>query len=80
MAPSRWGASVFVTSMAVGPSAPPIIPIAAASIALNPRNIAPAKATNTPNCAEAPRSRLLGLAISGAKSVIAPIPMKMRQG
>ena len=39
-----------------------------------------AKAANTPIWAAAPSSRLLGLLSRGPKSVIAPTPMKIRQG
>ena len=49
IAPRSVGASSFVTSIAVGPSAPPIIPIAAAAASENPRKTAPANATNTPS-------------------------------
>ena len=68
--------------MAVGPSAPPMIPMLAASFMSKPmksscmkRNVA-----KIPSWAAAPKSRLLGLAISGPKSVMAPTPRKMRQG
>ncbi len=72
--------------MAVGPSAPPIIPIAAASArvksiqprALNPT--APRTVAKMPNWAAAPRNSVLGLASSGPKSVIAPTPMKITRG
>ena len=40
----------------------------------------PTKVMKMPSCAAAPKSRLLGLAIRGPKSVIAPTPMKIRQG
>ena len=78
--PSSCGASVLVTRIAVGPSAPPMMPIAAASSGMKPRNSAPMKAANTPNCAAAPSSRLFGLAIRGEKSVIAPTPRKISEG
>lgn len=44
--------------IAVGPSAPPIIPIEAASWKLKPRHNAPKKAANIPNWAAAPNNRL----------------------
>ena len=81
------GASDFVTYIAVGPSAPPMIPIDAASftpkfipgrVALSTN--APTKVKNTPNCAAAPRRILFGLAISGPKSVIHPIPTNISGG
>ena len=64
----------------VGPSAPPIIDIAAAALSLNPRSIAIRYAEKIPNCAAAPRRKLAGLAISGPKSVIAPTPRKISEG
>ena len=66
--------------MEVGPSAPPIMEIAAAALSLNPSPIAPKYAAKIPNCAAAPNKKLLGLAIKGPKSVIAPTPMKIREG
>ena len=45
-----------------------------------PRRIAPRKVINTPICAAAPRRILLGFEIRGAKSVIQPIPRKIRGG
>ena len=80
MGPSRAGASIAVTKMAVGPSAPPIIPTEDDSAPLKPMRRQPMKVMKMPSCAAAPSSKLLGLAIRGPKSVIAPTPMKMRQG
>ena len=54
--------------------------IAAAAISLKPNAIAPKYAAKIPNCADAPSKKLLGLAISGPKSVMAPTPMKIREG
>ena len=60
-------------SIAVGASAPPMIPMDAASArGCGPSSMAPVKAMNMPSCAAAPRNSDLGLAISGPKSVIAP--------
>ena len=42
--------------------------------------LAQRKVMNIPTCAAAPRMKLFGLAMSGPKSVIAPTPMKIRQG
>ena len=42
--------------------------------------LAPMKATKTPNWAAAPRRKVTGLARSGPKSVSAPIPRKMMMG
>ena len=46
----------------------------------NPRATAPSRVVKMPNWAAAPRSAILGLAMSGPKSVIAPTPMKMNRG
>ena len=70
----------MVTKRAVGPSAPPIIPIAPASAAVKPRKIAPVNVTKIPICAAAPRIRLFGFEMSGPKSVIQPIPRKISGG
>ena len=80
IAPSNSGASLLVRKMAVGPSAPPMMPMEAACGPVKPRQIAPKKATKTPSCAAAPRSRLYGSALSGPSSVMAPTPMKIREG
>ena len=66
--------------MEVGPSAPPIMEIAAAALSLKPSAIAPKYAAKIPNCAAAPSKKLLGFAIRGPKSVMAPTPMKIRDG
>lgn len=66
--------------MVVGPSAPPMIPMEAASGIEKPRRIAPKNVTYTPNWAAAPNRSVLGLAIQGPKSVMAPTPMKMMGG
>ena len=47
---------------------------------MKPSSFAPRKVRKMPSWAAAPSSRLFGLAISGAKSVIAPTPMKIRGG
>ena len=64
----------------VGPSAPPMIDIAAAALSLNPKRIAIRYAEKIPNCAAAPRRKLAGFAISGPKSVNAPTPKKISEG
>ncbi len=74
------GASFEVRKIAVGPSAPPMIPMEAASLGAKPKATATTNATAIPTCAAAPRKRLDGLAISGPKSVIAPMPRKIREG
>ena len=80
IAPRSSGARVFVTRIAVGPSAPPMIPIEPACIGENPRKRAAKNATNTPSCAPAPIKSDLGFAIRGEKSVIAPTPINMSEG
>ena len=80
MGPRSSGASRVVRKMAVGPSAPPMMPMEAAWGPVKPSTMAPKKATKTPSCAAAPSSRLLALAIRGPKSVMAPTPMKIRDG
>ena len=80
MAPSSSGARRVVRKMAVGPSAPPMMPMEADWGPVKPSSTPPRKATNTPSCAAAPSSRLLGLLSRGPKSVMAPTPMKIRQG
>ena len=57
-----------------------MIEIAAAALSENPIAIAPRYAAKIPNCAAAPRRKLFGLAINGPKSVIAPTPIKIRDG
>ena len=64
----------------VGPSAPPMIDTAAAASSLNPKSIAKRYAVNIPICAAAPSKKLIGFAISGPKSVIAPTPRKISDG
>ena len=82
MGPSNWGASLVVRKMAVGPSAPPMMPIEADSAMEKPNTSiwVTRKVAKMPICAAAPKSRLLGLAMRGPKSVMAPTPRKMRQG
>ena len=54
--------------------------IAAAALSLKPKAMAPKYAIKIPNCADAPKRKLLGLAINGPKSVMAPTPMKIKDG
>ena len=44
------------------------------------RAMAPSTVVKIPNWAAAPRNRVLGLASSGPKSVMAPTPMKITSG
>ena len=87
MEPSSSGASLEVRKIAVGPSAPPMMAMEAACFSENPSPRpsaliahAPRKVKKIPPCAAAPSIRLFGLAISGEKSVMAPIPMKISDG
>ena len=80
MAPIRLGASLEERKMAVGPSAPPMIPIAPACIGSKPISNAIIYAPKIPNCAAAPISINFGLEISAEKSVMAPMPKKMSGG
>ena len=76
-----------MTKIAVGPSAPPMIPIAEAVFAFHPncgkrlpKPIAPIKVMKIPICAAAPNNMVFLLAINGPKSVVAPIHKKIKQG
>ena len=44
------------------------------------RNTAPTSVPKIPNCAAAPNNAVLGFAINGPKSVIAPTPIKINIG
>ena len=66
--------------MAVGPSAPPMMPMELASAEVKPSRRAVIKAIRYLTAPAAPNSRDFGLAIRGAKSVIAPTPAKMSGG
>ena len=57
-----------------------MIETAAAALSLNPIRIARKYAPKIPNCAAAPKRKLIGFAIRGPKSVIAPTPRKIRDG
>jgi len=73
-------------NIVVGPSAPPMIPIEAASKIPKSKNgvmlinKAPNKAANTPIWAAAPYNNVLGLDRTGSKSVNAPIPKNINKG
>ena len=66
--------------IAVGPSAPPMMPIAAASGSVKPSATAPSRLAKIPNWAAAPRSSVFGFASIGPKSVSAPMPRKISGG
>ena len=79
--PSSSGASLAVMKMVVGPSAPPMMPMEAASGMVNsPVASAPQNAAKIPICAAAPSSSVFGLAIIGPKSVPAPSPRNISGG
>ncbi len=91
IAPNSCGARRDVKKMAVGPSAPPIMPMEAASFMPNANGcaspkwmydkaIAPISVAKIPNCAAPPKSAIFGLAIKGPKSVIAPTDIKINSG
>ena len=56
MGPISRGDSIDERNMAVGPSAPPIIPIEAASLRSNPKASEEIKVINIPSCAAAPNN------------------------
>ena len=72
---SSMGASVLVTYIAVGPSAPPIMPIAWTERHQIQAAVPKESRKNAELCRRT-ESRLLGFAISGPKSVMAPMPRK----
>ena len=80
IAPSKSGESLDVRKIAVGPSAPPIIPMAPASFGVKPKANAKQYAPKIPIWAAAPTNINFGLEISAEKSVIAPIPRKISGG
>ena len=81
MMPSMSGASLADMKMLVGPSAPPMMPMEAASGMVNsPVASAPQNAAKMPIWAAAPSSSVLGFAIIGPKSVPAPSPRNIRGG
>ena len=80
MAPRRCGASLVVTKMAVGPSAPPMIPMELASEAVKPNRAGEDVGDEDAKLRRRAQKQGLRVAIRGAKSVIAPTPMKMSGG
>jgi hypothetical protein len=60
---------VFETNIDVGPSADPIIPIAADSAISNPKAIAINIVRKIPNCAAAPKNIINGFLNIGVKSI-----------
>ncbi len=80
MGPMRCGASLAVKNMDVGPSAPPIIAIEAASLGANPKKRAPSRVKYIPIWAAAPNSMSFGWANNDEKSVMAPKPRNTIEG
>ncbi|OPZ75091.1 MAG: hypothetical protein BWY80_00307 [Firmicutes bacterium ADurb.Bin456] len=80
MGPSSSGASLEVRKIAVGPSAPPMMPMDAAWAGVKSKNRAAVRVTKIPSWAAAPNKMVLGLASRGPKSVMAPMPKKIRGG
>ena len=74
------GASLELRKMAVGPSAPPIMPMAPASLGANPSARARRYAPKIPSCAAAPIRIRRGCEMSALKSVMAPMPKKISGG
>ena len=66
--------------IAVGPSAPPMMPMAPASLGRKPTCMASRYAPKIPICAAAPINIRRGCEIRAEKSVIAPMPRKMSGG
>ena len=72
---------MIVVKMAVGPSAPPMMPSDAASLMLKaPLPMATSSTVKIPSCAAAPKMERRRLRSIGPKSVSAPTPMKMTGG
>jgi len=68
------------TRIDVGPSAAPMMPMEAASTRLKPIKVARLIVAKMPHWAAAPKRMSFGLANSGPKSIIAPMPMKSSSG
>ena len=71
---------MIVVKIAVGPSAPPIIPNAPASCGVKPIITAHNSTVKIPSCAAAPNMERRRLRSIGPKSVSAPTPIKMTGG
>jgi hypothetical protein len=80
MGPRRWGANLWATKIAVGPSMAPMTPTLLASRGVNPRARARLSAAKIPSCPAAAKTRSMGLRMRLEKSLIAPIPMKRKAG
>ena len=78
--PNRCGANLMVVKIAVGPSAPPMIPKEAASFGVKPIRMATNSTVKIPNWAAAPKIERRKFRNIGPKSVKAPTPMKIIGG
>ena len=79
IAPRYLLPSFCATTMAVGPSAAPMMAMEAASL-ISKNMEAAHRVKKMPNCAAAPKIMSLGLDSSGPKSIIAPMPMNSSSG
>ena len=70
----------MATSMEVGPSAAPMMAMAAALGREKPMSAAKISVRNIPSCAEPPRINSFGLDSRGPKSIMAPMPINSRMG
>ena len=70
----------MVVKMAVGPSAPPMMPNEPASWGVNPKSRDTSSTAKMPIWAAAPKMASFRLRSMGPKSVSAPTPMKMMGG
>ena len=77
---SKCGAYLVATNIAVGPSMAAIIPIVDASNGLNPKFNAANNTIKIPKCAGTARIISHGRSRREPKSVIAPIPIKIKIG
>ena len=71
---------MLATTMEVGPSAAPMMPMEAASLTSKPMSVATQRVKKMPNCAAAPKIIILGLESSGVKSIMAPMPTNSKSG
>ena len=78
--PSNSGASFMVVKIAVGPSAPPMMPREAACCGVKPIAREQSSTAKIPNCAPAPKIDRRRLRNIGPKSVSAPTPINIIGG
>ena len=81
IAPMYFEPSELATKIEVGPSAAAMMPAEAASAMSKPNTpVATMVTKKMPNCAAAPNNNRNGLASSGPKSIMAPMPMNSSSG